>query len=265
VLAASIRRALYETGNELTPTIMQLAGLAMGLLSQAFLGRFVDAAANPQLGNYAGHYATFLLLGMALMDLQNTVVGGLASKIRSAQLNGSLEGLLTTPSPTWLVLLALVVPDVVLAFGRLIVYAIAGRFLFGLDYSAVNPLGVTVVLLVSLLGFAAFALVGAAITMILRRADPLSLLLGAASMIAGGVFYPRSILPVPLRLLGDLLPIAPALDALREAAVHSAGPIALAAPLARLGILVAIVGPLGAWLFSRMLARARIDGSLTAY
>src|SRR4051812_35660637 len=89
VLSASVRRAVYETGNELTPTVMHLVGLAMGLLSQAYLGKLVDSSPNAQLGSYAGHYATFLLLGISLLDLQNAVVGGLGQKIRTAQMSGS--------------------------------------------------------------------------------------------------------------------------------------------------------------------------------
>ncbi len=265
VLGASVRRALYETGSELTPTLMQLVGLAMGLLSQAYLGKLVDSAPNAQLGSYAGHFATFLLLGTAMLDLQNAIVGGLGQKIRQAQLQGSLEGLLATPTPPSLVLLALALPDVLLALGRMVIYAIAGRLVFGLRFQTVNPLGVLVMLAAAMAAFGVVALIGASLTMLLRRADPLNVLIAAASMIAGGVFYPRGILPHWAGLLGTFLPIAPVLDGLREAVVHSAGPMQLGEPLLRLGVMVLLVGPMAAWLFGRMLARARIDGSLTSY
>jgi len=267
VLAASVRRSFLEQTSELTPLLLQLIGMGMGLLSQAFLGRLVDAAPNSKLGSYTGHYATFLLLGMALLDLQNAVVGGLARRIREAQLTGSLEGLLATPTPTPVVLLALALPDTIGALLRMLLYALVGRLLFGMQFDAINVLGVAVVLAAALAGFAAFTLVGAALTMALRRADPLNLLLAATSMIAGGVFYPRGILPHWLALLGNLLPIAPALDGLRAAIVHSAGPLApsVTGPLARLGLLVLVVGPLGAWLFAKMVARAKHEGSLTAF
>jgi ABC-2 type transport system permease protein len=265
VIAASVRRSLYEETSELTPAVIQLVSFAIVLLSQAYLARMVDAAPNHALGDFTGHYASFLLLGMALLDLQHTVIGGLGRRIRQAQVQGSLESLLATPTPTWLVLLALSVPDVLWALGRMGIYALAGWLLFDLHFATVNLLGLLVILFAALLGFAAFTLIGAAITMLLRRADPLNLLVAAASMIAGGVFYPRTILPHWLALAGDVLPIVPALDGLREAMLHAAGPLALAGPLGRLGLMVLVVGPIGAWLFSRMLARAREDGSLTSY
>jgi ABC-2 type transport system permease protein len=265
VAAAFLRRSLYESTSQLTPTVLQLASIAMGLLSQAFLGRMVDAAPNPALGAFTGHYAAFLLLGICLLDLQGAVVGGLSRQIRDGQLFGWLEALLVTPAPTPLVLLGLVLPDVLGSFARLMVYAIVGRFLFGLDFGAADPLGTAVMLAASLAAFAAFALIGAAITMTVRRADPLNLLLASAGAVAGGVFYPRGMLPGWLEPIGAWLPIAPALDGLRAAVVHGAGPAELAVPLGRLLALVAVVGPLGAWLFTRSLARARRDGSLTAY
>lgn len=263
VSAAFLRRFVIESTNQLTPTVLQLAAIAMGLLSQAFLGRLVDAAPNPQLGAFTGHYSAFLLLGLCLLDLQSAIVGGLARQIRDAQVFGWLEALLVTPAPTPLVLFGLVLPDVLGSFARLIVYAIVGRMLFGLDFGATHTLGAAVMLAASVCAFAAFALLGAAITMTLRRADPLQLLLASAAVVAGGVFYPRGILPAWLEAIGAWLPIAPALDGLRAAIVHGAGPAELGVPLGRLLALVAVVGPLGGWLFTRSLARARRDGSLT--
>jgi ABC-2 type transport system permease protein len=265
VVAASVRRAILESTNELTPVVLQVLGLGMALLSQAFLGRLVDASPNAKLGSYAGHFAAFLLLGAAVLDLQTSVVRGLAYRIRQAQMEGSLEGMLATPTPVALLLLALALPEVLFAVARLALYGFFGWLLFGVRFGAVSGMGVLLVLIASVAAFSAFALVGAALTMLLRRADPMNLLLAAASAIAGGVFYPRGILPAWLEQLGGLLPIAPTLDGLRAAVVLGSGPLELGGPLLRLGLTVALVGPLGAWLFARMLARARIDGSLTSY
>jgi len=265
VVGAFLRRAWLESASELVPSAVQLASFSLGLISQAFLGRLVDASPNSKLGTYAGHYTTFLILGVALLDLQNAVVSGLARRIREAQLTGSLEGLLVTPAPTPLVLLGLALPDVLLSFLRLALYALAGWLWFGLRVDQVNPLGVALVLALALVAFSSLALIGAALTMTLRRSDPLNVLLAATAAIAGGVLYPRSILPRALELAGSALPIAPALDALRAATLRGAGPTELGAPLAHLAIACAVLAPLGAWLFARSLLRARVEGSLTAH
>ena len=267
VVAASIRRALVEQTSELTPAALQLISLVIGLFSQAFLAHMVDSGDNAALGAYEGHYAIFLLLGMALLDLQHAVVGGLSRSIREAQLHGSLESLIATPSPIALVLFALAVPEVLFAFGHLLLYALAGVLLFGLRLGGINFFGLAAVLMVSLLAFSTVALTGAALAMWLRRADPLNLFIAAASAIAGGVFYPRAILPRWLAIAGEVMPIAPALDALRAACVFHAGPFAptVLHPLAHLAVFVLVVAPLGAWLFVLALSRARRDGSLTGF
>jgi ABC-2 type transport system permease protein len=264
VLAAFLRRAAFESTRELTPLALQLASIGMGLLSQAYLGKLVDSAPNPQLGSYSGHFAGYLLLGIALLDLQLATVGGLAKQIRNAQHLGWLETMLVTPAPTWLLMLGLALPDVLGSLLRMVIYAAAGALIFGLDLGAVNLAGVAVTLLGALAAFGAFALLGAALAMMLRRSDPLQLFLSAAALIAGGVFYPRGVLPAWLQAAGAWVPIAPALDALRAAVVHGRGPSELGEPLLRLGVIVAVVGLLGTLVLRRALARARDEGSLTA-
>lgn len=265
VLAAFLRRSFLEQTVHWTPAVLQLIGFAVGLLSQAYLGRLVDAAPNGELGAYAGHYAAYLLFGMAILDLQNAVVSSLSWRIRDAQVSGSLESLLATPTPTSLVLAAMALPEVLWSFARLGLYAVMGVLLFGVDFSVANLAGAALILLVAMFGFAAVALVGAALTMALRRANPLNLLVASTSMIAGGVLYPRGILPHPLALLGELLPITPALDGLRGAMVHGLGPAQLGRPLLHLAVFAILGCPLGAWLFARLLRAARRDGSLTSY
>jgi ABC-type polysaccharide/polyol phosphate export permease len=255
-----LRRARIEAQSQLTPFMIQIVAIGMGLFSQGYLGRLVDGADNPLLGEYSGHFAGYLICGIALLDLQSAIVGGLGRKIRDAQLFGWLEVMLATPASPAALLSGLVLPDAIGSLLRLSLYAVAGVFLFGLDPRAVSVAGVLVVLLGALFAFSAFALVGAAVTMTLRRADPVNLLLGAAAMIAGGVFYPRGILPGGLQAAGSWVPIAPALDGLRAAVVHGRGPMELGEPLLRLGAIAIGAGLIGALWF----ARARVDGSLTA-
>jgi ABC-2 type transport system permease protein len=265
LLLAFARRAAREETYHWWGTLLGLAGFALGLGSQALLGRFVDTGSNPQLGAYAGRYAAFLIVGVALLDLQGTVVASLSSRIRDAQHTGAFETLLVTPAPTALILAGITFPDLLWALVRVACYAAVGGAFFGLDLSSINLLGVAALAPLFLASFFALGLVGASITMFLRRADPVNLFVAALSMLAGGVLYPQSVLPAPLRQVGALLPIGPSLDGLRSAVVSGAGPAALTGPLLRLLAFAAGVGPIGALAFSRALLRARREGSLTAF
>ncbi len=119
----SLRRRLAEETVRWTPLALSAVAFAGGLMAQAYLGRLVDAGSNQLLGGYDGHYAAFLLLGVMLLDLQTTLASGLSSRIREAQLSGSLETLLATPTPTGLLLFGMILPDVLWALGRVTLYA----------------------------------------------------------------------------------------------------------------------------------------------
>ncbi len=265
VVLAVLRRALLEETAELTPIVLYLISLGVGLVSQAFFARLVDAVPNAVLGAYQGHFGAYILIGVAAYDLQQSTVGGLARAVRAAQISGSFESMLATPTPTGLLLFALMLPSSLMALGRILVFVTVGRFLFGLSFSTIDPLGVAVMLVASTASFAGFGLLAAALTMVLRRSDPLSRLLAAMSAVAGGIFYPTAVLPRWLASAGRVLPIVPVLEGLRAAMLKGAGPAALEGPLVHLGLTAVVVVPVGAWFFGRMVARARVDGSMTAW
>ena len=264
VLGAFFRRALLDAASQRSAQLLRLLGFVASAAALLFLARLVDAAAHPALAGRGG-YGGFVLLGFVVADLQRTAVSALAARIREAQLQGTLETMLATPTPTWAVLLGVALPDLAAALLRAAVYLAVAGLLFRLPLGRLDPGATTLTLALALVAFAAVGLFAAALTLRLRRADPLGGLLAGASLIAGSVLYPPSVLPGWLAALGALLPIHPALAALRPALLDGAGISGLAAPLARLALFALLVAPAGAWLFARALARARAEGSLTTY
>jgi ABC-2 type transport system permease protein len=91
------------------------------------------------------------------------------------------------------------------------------------------------------------------------------MVLSSASMFLSGVFYPVTVLPSWLRSVGGLLPLTPALDALRMALLGAASPRALWPTLGILGAFIAVLIPSGVGLFAHALRRARVEGSLAHY
>jgi ABC-2 type transport system permease protein len=265
VSAAALRASLAAQTAEALPNVLYVLSLLVGVSSQIFFAKLVDSAPNEAIGIYQGHFAIYLLLGAAMLDLQNAIVAGLPTAVRDAQRSGSLEGLLATPAPRGLILFALALPAAVASLLRLALYSALGWTWFGLSARTVNVLGLVAVLGLAQLSFAAFALIGAGLTMLFRRGDPVSRLLMATSVISGGVFYPPNVLPSWLARAGVLLPIRPALDGLRAAMLRDASIQELAPMLQSLCVSTLLLAPLGAWFFRKMLSRAREDGSLTAW
>jgi ABC-2 type transport system permease protein len=264
VLAAFVRRALLEETSYRAAQLFRAIGFFAGVTSLYYLARLVDASPNPHLAT-SGSYTGFLLLGVIGADLQRVGASALPGRVREAQLQGTLEAMLATPTPAWLVLAGIALPDLLAALGRALLYvALLHVVAPSLLTHANAPLAALVAVL-ALAAFAALGLAGAAFTLLLRRGDPTGMLVGGLSLIAGGVLYPVSVLPPWLQAAGRLVPVTSALEALRAAVLEGAAASAIAPSLARLALFALVVFPAAAALFAAALARARRDGSLASY
>ncbi|PIE18004.1 MAG: hypothetical protein CSA65_06880 [Proteobacteria bacterium] len=271
VARAFLMRDLRE---DLTYRASFLLGLAAALFSLAtlfFFSRFIDPGRLPALASYGGSYLPFALLGMVLLSLQHTAASAYPRQVRMAQLAGTLEAMLATPTPSWLVLLC----SPVYRFGRALVSALLQCVLawafFGVSFAQADWLMLAWVVPLSLLAFSSLGFFSATATMVLRRSDPIGLAIGGLSTLAGGVFYPNAVLPSWLRAIGELLPITHALELLRRACFAPVAFGGLAAPsgLSRavigLSLFALVIAPLGLMAFVWAVRRARRDGSLSHY
>jgi ABC-2 type transport system permease protein len=101
--------------------------------------------------------------------------------------------------------------------------------------------------------------------MLVRRSNPVAILLGSMSFFVSGVMYPVTVLPGWLQTVGHFLPLTHALVVLRGAFLMGAPPSAVRGNLAALAAFGAVLIPIGVATFGYALRRARVDGSLTHY
>ena len=107
-----------------------------------FLSRFVGAAANPHLAGYGGNYLGFMVLGVLGAEFQQVGVSGLAQRIRTSQMMGTLEAEIATPAPPWMVLGAPPMYEFGAAALRSAAYLVGATLLLGLDLGRANWLTV---------------------------------------------------------------------------------------------------------------------------
>lgn len=248
-LRAFLRLQWGESLIDWRPMALSAIGLLLGLASQFFLGRFVG-----------GGYSAFLILGLALLELQSSWVGALALRLREAQRSGALEVYVATPRSVPSLLLGLAGGDALFAVGRMLVYFVIGVVGFGVAVAGAAWLPVLAALVLGALAFVGLALLGAALTIELRRSDPLSMVLGALSIIAGEVLYPATVLPGWLSTLGRALPLRSALEVLRGGLRGECCNAALIL-LAVQSLVLLLLGGVAFWL---AFARARRSGALAA-
>jgi len=265
VMWAFVRREFAALGGYRLAFVVRLLGVATAVGSMVFLSRFVGAAVNPHLASYGGNYLGFMVLGVLGAEFQQVGVSGLAYRIRASQMMGTLEAEIATPAPPWMVLGAPPVYEFGVAALRSAAYLLGAVLLLGLDLGRANWMTLVLAVPLVIAAFSGLGLLAAGTTMLVRRLNPVAMIIGSLSFFLSGVLYPVSVLPGWLRAIGGLLPLTHTLAVLRGALLVGAGPAALAHSFVALLIFAGVLAPLGAGVFAFALRRARIDGSLSHY
>jgi ABC-2 type transport system permease protein len=265
VFLAFVRRELSALGGYRGAVVIRLFGFALAIGSLLFLSRFVGASVNPHLAAYRGNYLGFVVIGLLAAEFQQVGVSVLAQRIRMAQMMGTLEAEVATPAPPWMVLGSPPVYEFAISSLRSAVYLIGAKLLLGLDLSHVDWASLLLGIPLIIAAFSGLGLLGAATTMLVRRLNPVSLVIGSLSFFLSGVMYPVTVLPSWLRQVGALLPLTHALAVLRGALLVGLPPAGLRSSLIALVVFAGVLAPLGVGLFAYALRRARVDGSLSHY
>jgi ABC-2 type transport system permease protein len=172
------------------------------------------------LGDFAkatntDNYIAYFLIGAVYWNYVEAV-WGIAFNLRAQMLSGTLENLWATAVPRLGIIFAWSLARLLaVTFYSVIAILIVG-FTVGLDMGA-NPrwsiaAGIFVLSLLASYGFA-FLLFG--LTLRFRDADSIISLVGNAAPLLGGVLFPVTLLPLPLRLFSYAFPFTWGADALR--------------------------------------------------
>ena len=223
-----------------------------------FLSRFVGAAANPHLAAYGGNYLGFMVLGLLAAEFQQVGVSGLAQRIRMAQMMGTLEAELATPAPPWMVLGAAPVYEFGAAALRSTAYLVGASLLLGPEPRprelADLVLGVPLVVA----AFSGLGLLAAGTTMLVRRLNPVAMVIGLAVVLSLGRDVPGD--RAARLAAGHRQGCCPSPTPWRCCAARcwsGPAPAALADSFLALAIFAAVLAPLGAAAFRFALRRTR--------
>jgi len=219
---------------------------------------------NNPIFNQHGGFLAYSVTGSVMMGLFMASYGGFASAISSERGVGTLESVFATRAPlsglllggsAWIVVQSLVEATLTLA---------AAFLIFGIKLHG-SLLSALPIIILTNLTFVAFGFFSAAFTVLFKRGDPFRLVVGAASALLGGVFYPADVLPRFISWIGELLPITHGARALRAIVLQGQS---LGLQVKELMILAGFCGvlfPLGVWAFYRSVQLAKLDGTLYQY
>ena len=249
----------YRTGFLLT-----FVGSVLNILGVFFLSRAFGANVGASLDRYGGTYFAFAVVGVAFSAFMSVGMTGIGSRIREGQMMGTLELMLLSPNRLGVLLFSSSLWSHAQSLVTLSLYLLAG-FALGMDLGRANLPMAALSLALAVVAFNALGLIAASVVIVIKQGNPVSLLLGMASVLLGGVLYPTSVLPAWLQAVGQLLPLTHALELMRRSVLGGEGMDTLWGSFLALAALTAILLPIGLWACARAVRIAQTDGSLSQY
>lgn len=258
---------LRDVQTELTYPLafaLQFAGILFSVFVFYFLSRFLGEAVGDRVEVGEGGYFPFVLLGVAFTGYFSVGLNRFADALSTAQVTGTMEALLMTPSRLSLVVVGSVMYDYLYTTLRVILFLAMGVVL-GARFPDANWAAAGASLVLAIVAFASIGIMAAGFTMVFKRGNPIIWLVSNLVTLLGGVYYPVTSLPTWLQLISRALPITYALDAMRGALLDGASWGELALDMVVLAGFCLALFPLSLVAFRAAVHKARVDGSLTQY
>lgn len=243
--------------------IVQTGSIIFSLLSLKFFAGVFGPAPPPALAEYGGDFFAFTLLGAGMTYVSYPAVKCFAQTVRSAQVTGTLEAMLSTRARPAAIILGSGVWPLAAAVIQVALLVIVGAVM-GAELRIAHlglALTVLVLLLVSLAGL---GLLSAAFVVAFKQNEPFTGAFLAGAFLLSGVFYPTSVLPRGLEQLAMLLPTTHAMELTRGLLLGDAGAASYAGHFVAL-VAFCLLLPTGLLAFSRSIAWAKASGSLGQY
>lgn len=264
VMRATFLRDMWTALSYRVAFLMSLASSFVTIFGVFFLSEAFGGGLSAPIEQYGGSYFAFAVIGVAFTSLMALGLTGVSARVREGQVMGTLELMLLSPNRLGLLLLSSSLWAHTQALATVVVYLVAG-ILLGMDVGQANVPMVILSFVLSIIAFNALGLFAASIVIVIKQGNPVSVLLGAASVLLGGVFYPVSGLPGWLQGLAQLLPITHALELVRRSMLEGEGIATLWGPALALTVLTAVLLPAGLWACHLAVRIAQTDGSLSQY
>ena len=245
--------------------LLQLVGIFLNVFMFYFLARLVDGERQPSLDAYNGDYFAFVLIGVAFSLYFTIAISGFAKNLRDAQITGTLEAMLLTPTDLPTIIISSCLWDYLFTTLRVFIYLLLGTLVFGADLGNANYLGALVVLVLTIVAFSGLGIMAASFIMVTKRGDPVTTIVGGGGLLLGGVYYPVELLPSWLQFFAALIPVTYALRAMRNALLADASWSVLLPDIGALIVFCLILVPFSLFTFKQAVRWAKIDGSLAHY
>jgi ABC-2 type transport system permease protein len=243
---------------------VQSISLVFSIVSIKFLSDMVTPSGASSLATYGGDYFSFALIGMALTLISYPLITSFASGVRSAQVTGTFEAMLTTQTDARILVFSSGIFPLVQACLQVVATILIGSLLLGADLHLTHVLLVSTALIMTVVALSGIGLMSAAFVVAYKQNEPFSGALLAVSFLIGGVLYPTTVLPGWLSQLAPLLPITHAVELNRALLIDAMDQGAITSHFVALAVFCLLL-PLGLLFLTLALDYAKRNGSLSHY
>ncbi len=246
-----------------SPFIFEAIEALFGAAMFYYVALFVDSPALREALPEGKTYFAYSLVGFVFFDYVNAAVDTFDRSLMEARDTGTLEPLLVTQVSLPVILIGSALYPFAATSLRIAVYLGWATAFFGFPLGGANWIAVLAVLLSTLLAFSGLGVLSAAHLLLFKRGNPAKWFLLGISSVAGGMLFPVNILPPWLRVIAYLNPVTYALDAMRSSLLDGASLASIGRPLLILLGFGAVLLPCSVWIFSWVLRRTKVTGTLT--
>jgi ABC-2 type transport system permease protein len=247
-----------------------------------FMLSLMTKSGSGDMAPYGNNYVTFVMLGFCVHYISYTNLGDPFIRVARIYWGGTMDLYLLSPLSYLTPFMGIMFRSVIDDYPRVLLSLLFGGVLFGAVFNVTHipaALLFIVLILLSTLGIGIISASSFYLMNFKLGTEPVRFLLQDVIIaLAAGYYYPPSVLPYPLQILGGFIPHTYALDALRRLVIPGSQinqpllPMHFISPLSPVGtdaavlILMCIITlPLGVWLYIRGIEKARREGTLTRW
>lgn len=245
--------------------IFSIFSVLISILSYFFIDKLFGRRIVSHLEEFGVNYFSYVFLSMAFFSYIGIGLGSFAGRIRSEQIQGTLEAVLLTPTRISTILFSMSLWNLLFATLNMAIYITAGIYLFKISFAGINILSTFVILLLTILSFSGLGILSASFIMIFKRGNPVGWVISSVQGLIGGVYFPVTVMPAWLQLLAKFFPITYAIRAIELAVYKNYSLTQLTKEIGFLLLFSFLLLPLSLFSFKYALKKARQQGSLIQY
>jgi ABC-2 type transport system permease protein len=262
---AFVRRDFQIESSYKMNFVMTAVDSVMIVIFFYFLNRLIAPGGAPYISRYRGDYLSFAVIGVAFARYFQLTLRMFSDSIRGAQVSGCLEAMLSSQTDSLSIVLMSSLYGLISGAVQPLLILVFATVVMGVDLSHANILSASLVLAFSILTFVAFGVLSAATILWLKKGDPLAWILGGMGALLGGAYFPVEVLPDWLQKISFLIPTTYSLDALRLTLINGYPLEKVAGQTLTLGLITAVTLPASLIIFTAVVRKGRLEGTLTQY